>query len=237
MLFSRTFYNWENKKPSPLQWWNTSCWPFWNATQPILFGNYLSKKHLILTTVPSSWQERMVSFHSIESLCDRSKVKLLKVFCLFTFFFFKEQPKCSFALFQVWNRRSDWGVIYHIGKSHSQIFCSSLIQNSPWPYEYHPKYSSLRNPSLEAHNPLVLQWLLWCCGSIWPLPPVSQGAFSCAEKTPQCMQWHSLFAVMFPAQISPTLMIGQVWRRGFSPAIRAWRRSVCVCSGSSAKSF
>lgn len=173
MLFSRTFYNWENKKSGPLQWRNTSRWPFWNATQPLLFGNYLSQKRLMLTKVPSSWQERTVSFLSTESLCDRSKVKLLKAFCLFTFFSFLRNSQhalfCSVSslkqMFRLGCYLPHWEVPF-------PIFCSSLyrilsgLRNTilnPLRWEIHPwKHTTLLFCS-DDHNAVVAFGLCHQC--------------------------------------------------------------------------
>lgn len=52
----------------------------------------------MLIKLQSSWQELILNFLLTETLLDRSKLKLLKTFCLFTFFFLRELPKCNIFL-------------------------------------------------------------------------------------------------------------------------------------------
>lgn len=143
------------------QWQNISHWPFWDVTQTIFLWNYLSLKYLMRIKLQSSWQELILNFLLTETLLDRSKLKLLKTFCLFTFFFEGTAKRQYFALFRARNRCSDCNITYHIGMGipfpdFYTLLCREILsgpmKNSG------PKPSVLSNLSLEERTPPFLPW-------------------------------------------------------------------------------
>lgn len=91
--------------------------------------------YLILIKLQPSWQEHILNFILIETLFDRCKLKLLKIFWLFTFV--EGTAKMQyFALFQARNRCSDYSITWHIGSPTLRSFILHLsvekFSLAPW---------------------------------------------------------------------------------------------------------